>query len=153
MTERNRVAAQADAGRGRAGTIALWVVQIITAAGFGLAASAKLAGDPAVVETFDAIGFGDWFRYLIAVLEIAGAVALLVPLLAGLAGLAFVGLMVGAVLVHLVVLGEGVAAAFPLLVLAAILAVARRRRTAELVAWVRGRRDTADDGHMTERTT
>ncbi|MBA0126623.1 DoxX family protein [Haloechinothrix sp. YIM 98757] len=130
MTEGIRVAAQAGAGRGRASTIVLWAVQIITAAGFALAASAKFAGDPAVVETFDAIGFGDWFRYLIAVLELAGAVALLVSLLAGLAGLAFVGLMAGAVLVHLVVLGEGVAAALPLLALAAIVALARRGRTA-----------------------
>lgn len=119
--------------RGRVRNVVLWAVQVLTAAGFLLAAFAKITGAPPVVATFDAIGFGDWFRYLIAALEIAGAAALLIPLLSGLAGLAFVALLTGAVVVHLFVIGEGVASALPLLVLAAVVAWGRRRRTAQLV--------------------
>lgn len=116
---------------GRLHNTTLWVLQVLTATAFLLAASMKLAGAAQVVATFDAIGFGDWFRYLIGVLELAGAVALLIPRLTGLAALAFVGLTVGAVLTHLVV-GGGVVMVLPLLVLSAVVAWGRRESTAEL---------------------
>lgn len=128
------------AAQGRAGNIALWVLQVVTAAMFVMAAVPKLTGNPQAVASFDAIGFGDWFRYLIGVLEVAGAVALLIPLLSGLAGLAFVGLMIGAVVTQLLVFdGDMVAPPAMALVLAVIIAWGRRRRTAELVGLVRSR--------------
>lgn len=118
--------------RARVLTVTLWVFQLVTAAAFLLAAVAKLAGVAQVVATFDAIGLGDWFRYLIAVLEIAGAAALLIPRLAGPAALAFVGLMVGALVTHLAVIGSGTGTVVPLLLLSAVIAWGRRRSTREL---------------------
>ena len=42
------------------------------------------------------IGIGQWFRYLVGVLEIAGAVGVLIPRLSGLAALGLMCLMAGA---------------------------------------------------------
>lgn len=119
--------------QGRATNVALWVIQVVTAVAFLMAAALKITGAAQVVAVFDVIGFGDWFRYTIAGLEIAGAVALLIPVLSGLAGLAFVALMVGAVATHLFVIGEGFAQVVVYLVLAAVVAWGRRGRTAALV--------------------
>src|SRR5258706_14594787 len=64
--------------RSRAGTIALWIVQIATAAMFLLAGSSKLAGVPAMVGLFTAIGIGQWVRYLTGSIEVVSSV--LVPI-------------------------------------------------------------------------
>jgi hypothetical protein len=39
----------------------------------------KLSGDPRLVGLFDAIGFGQWFRYVTGSLEVLGALLLLIP--------------------------------------------------------------------------
>ena len=46
-------------------------------AGFG-----SLSGYPMMVETFDKIGIGQWFRYVTGAIEIASAILLLIPRLA-----------------------------------------------------------------------
>ena len=58
------------AGRGRALTIALWILQIILALQFVMAGLAKLFGDQAMVEMFATIGIGQWFRYAVGALEV-----------------------------------------------------------------------------------
>jgi len=114
--------------------ITLWVLQVLAAAAFVFGAVPKVTSDPLAVAGFDAIGFGDWFRYLIGTLEIAGAVALLIPRLCGLAGLAFVGLMIGAVVTQIVVFdGAFVVQPAVMLVIVAIIAWGRRGRTRELI--------------------
>jgi hypothetical protein len=87
--------------RGTATTVALWTAQIVLAAFFIFASAPKLLGDPTTVAAFDAIGFGDWFRYLTGACELAGAIGLLIPALSGLAALGLVGVMVGATLTNL----------------------------------------------------
>jgi uncharacterized membrane protein YphA (DoxX/SURF4 family) len=119
--------------RGRWLNIALWVLQVVAAAVFVMASVPKLTGDPRAVEGFEAIGFGTWFLYLIGILEVAGAVALLIPLLSGLAGLAFVGLMIGAIVIHILFYdGEMVASPAAVLVVVAVIAWGRRQQTARL---------------------
>jgi putative oxidoreductase len=78
---------------------------------------------------------------VIGVLEVTGSVALLVPRLCGLAALAFVALMVGAVATTLIGL-DAPRAVVPatVLVMAAVVARGRRDRTAALVALARGLR-------------
>lgn len=120
-------------GAGRAGNIALWTLQVLLALGFAFSGFAKLAGAAPMVELFDTIGWGDWFRYFTGVVEIAGAVGLLIPRLTGLAALGLVGLTVGAVITHLAIGGSPVGAVV-LGVLAGIVAWGRRGRTAELVS-------------------
>ena len=65
--------------RGRTGLIALWIVQLALAGMFLLAGGSKLLGVPAMVALFDAIGIGQWFRYVTGLIEVGSAMALLVP--------------------------------------------------------------------------
>ncbi|GAA2756087.1 hypothetical protein GCM10009872_14470 [Actinopolymorpha rutila] len=120
--------------------VTLWVVQALTAAFFLVSAAPKLVAHPSATVVFDKIGFGDWFMYLVGILELAGAIALLVPLLAGLAGLAFIGLMVGAFITQLTVM-DGKNAATPVIVAVVVGFVAwgRRGRTTELFGRLRRR--------------
>jgi putative oxidoreductase len=91
--------------RSRGGRISLWAAQIALAGMFLLAGSPKLLGDPAMVGLFDAIGIGQWFRYLTGLIEVGSAVALLVPSFAVFGALALVPTMVGAVATHLFIVG------------------------------------------------
>lgn len=119
-------------GGQRAWHVVLWVLQVVTALWFVMAALGKFSGSPEIVATFHAIGFGAWFRYLIGALEVAGAVAMFIPRLTGLAATAFVVLLVGAVAVQAFAAGSGVLMPIPLLILSAIIAWGRRDGTARL---------------------
>ena len=117
------------ATRRRARTIALWVLQVLVAfqlAGGGLL---KLSGDPAMVEMFAAIGVGQWFRVVVGALELAGALGLLIPRLAGLAALGMSGLLVGATAANLFILHAAPWLPIGLLLLCAPIAWGRRPRT------------------------
>jgi putative oxidoreductase len=93
------------ATRGRALNIALWALQALLALVFAMAGLAKVGGDLAMVEMFATIGIVQWLRYLVGALELAGAVGVLIPRLSGLAALGLVGLMAGATLTNVLVLG------------------------------------------------
>lgn len=84
--------------------LSLGIRALLTVA-FVAAGFAKLTGAEMMVGTFEAIGFGQWFRYVTGLIEVGGAILLWVPGLtvvgAGLLG----ATMVGAVFSHLVVLG------------------------------------------------
>jgi len=117
----------------RALHITLWVLQILLAAFFLLAAAIpKLLGDQAAVEGFDIIGLGQWFRYFVGVLELAGAVGLLLPRLAGLAALGLAGVMVGATITNIFVFHDGSATAITvaLFILLCLVAWGRSRTKA-----------------------
>jgi uncharacterized membrane protein YphA (DoxX/SURF4 family) len=107
-------------------TVVLWVVQVLLAAQFVMAALPKLTGNPALVDMFAEIGAGQWLRYLVGTLELAGAIGLLVPRLCRLAALGLVALMVGATITNLFVLGAS--PALPLAYLAVAGAVVWFRR-------------------------
>jgi uncharacterized membrane protein YphA (DoxX/SURF4 family) len=93
----------------RTGRIALWLVQIALAGMFLLAGGSKLAGVPAMVGLFGAIGIGQWFRYLTGLIEVGSALALLVPSFAVFGALALVATMVGAIAVHARAAGDSAA--------------------------------------------
>jgi putative oxidoreductase len=131
VTQHTTTASRTATSRGA--NIALWVLQGLTAAFFASAAAAKLAGTAQMVQLFDDIGVGQWFRYAVAILEIAGAIGLLIPRLTGLAALGLVGLMLGAVATHLFIVGGNPASALVGLVLVAVIAWFRRDRTAALL--------------------
>ncbi|MET9312309.1 DoxX family protein [Kribbella sp. NPDC003505] len=109
-------------------TVALWMLQGVLAALFATAALPKLSGDPALVDMFARIGVGQWLRYLVGTLELAGAIGVLVPRLCRPAALGLVALMVGASATNLFVLGES--PAIPLVYLAVAGAVVWFRRPA-----------------------
>ena len=114
--------------------LGLWVLQIAAAAMFFGAGFGKLSSDPQMVEMFDAIGIGQWFRYLTGSFEVLGAILLLIPRLSGLGGLWLVGVMLGAVATHLFILGGSPLMAIILLIVAGIIAWGRRQRTIGLLA-------------------
>ena len=116
----------ASPARGRGAVIGLWVVQIALAAMFLLAGGSKLAGAPQMVGLFSAIGVGQWFRYVTGLIEVASAVALLVPALAPFGALALAATMFGAVVTHLFIIGGSPAMPTVLLLGSAFVAWARR---------------------------
>jgi putative oxidoreductase len=83
--------------------IGSWVLQGLIAAVFLAAGGAKLAGVPFMVQLFNLIGIGQWFRIVTGIVEITGAVLLLTPGLASIGGLWLGGTMVGAVATHLLI--------------------------------------------------
>jgi putative oxidoreductase len=120
-------------GRGRAATIALWVLRLGLAAMFAGAGLAKLAGDAAMVEMFTDIGAGQGLRYVVGTCELAGAVGLLVPRLAGIAACGLVGLMIGATITNVFVLEVTPALTLTFLAAAAVVAWFRRDDVRALV--------------------
>jgi len=113
--------------RGRGTTIVLWVAQIALAAMFLAAGGSKLAGAPAMVDLFAAIGFGQWFRYVTGVVEIIAAVALLIPSAASLGAVLLVATMLGAVIANLS-LGQPPTVPLVLGIVAAAVAWTRRNQ-------------------------
>lgn len=118
---------------GRARNVALWVLQVGAAAMLGMAGFMKLSGAPEMVGMFDAIGAGQWLRYLTGGLEVGGALLLLVPALSGAGALLLACVMAGAVATHLFVVGGSAAPALALLVVLTSIAWARRDRTLRLI--------------------
>jgi len=99
-----------------------WGLRILLAVIFFAAGAAKIAAIPMMVQLFAQIGLGQWFRFVTAGVEIAGAVALLIPGLTGL-GAAWLGTtMFFAVVAHLFVLRSNPGGAIVLLVLSSSLA-------------------------------
>jgi uncharacterized membrane protein YphA (DoxX/SURF4 family) len=112
--------------------VALWILQAVLAFQFAGGGLLKLTGSPEMVELFAAVGVGQWLRYMVGTLEVAGAVGLLVPRLSGLAALGLAGLMVGATTTNLFVVGESPWLPIGLLLASALVAWGRRSRTKAL---------------------
>jgi putative oxidoreductase len=119
--------------RSRVAHIALWVLQVVTAAAFLMAGFAKLTGQPMMVETFEKVGVGQWFRYVAALIEIGSAILLLIPRLTPVGAALLVCTMTGAVSAHLLILGGSPVAA---LVLGCFAALILWGRFATVRAWV-----------------
>jgi hypothetical protein len=122
----------------RVANVGLWTLQVLLAAVYAFSAYGKLTADPMQVAGAEASGLGTTGMYIIGALELAGAIAMFVPSLTGLAALGFVALMIGAVIIT-AALGGGALVAFPATVgvLAAVVAWGRRDSTRRLVALVR----------------
>ena len=96
----------------------------------------KLTGATEMVQLFNAIGVGQWFRYVTGTIEVVSAVLLLVPSLAFFGAVALAVTMVGAVLTHRFIVGGNPALPVVLLVTTAAIAERhyRRRRAARASA-------------------
>jgi putative oxidoreductase len=78
----------------------LWVLQILLALAYLSFGYSKLVDAPAAAEIFDKVGWGDWFQYVVGVLEIAVAIPLLIPRYARRGAIALIALAVVAIGVH-----------------------------------------------------
>ncbi|RSN56435.1 DoxX family protein [Amycolatopsis sp. WAC 04182] len=88
------------------GSIVLWVVRVALAAEFLYSGYLLFAGGH-TEQTFAEIGLGQWLRYVTGVLEVGGAIGLLVPRLGGPSALLLAGVMVGASITELFILPNG----------------------------------------------
>ena len=91
-----------------------------------------------MVELFDQIGVGQWFRVVTGVVEVAGAVALLVPGLASIAALWLGTTMVFAVATHVFILHTSPVPAIVLGLLNALVVYLRRDELVALLQRIKG---------------
>ncbi len=118
---------------GKGLNIALWVVQGLLALAFVGAASGKLLGKPEMVGLFDAIGVGQWFRYVTGLVELAGAALILIPKTRVIGAGLLAGTMLGAIAIHLFVLHSAPTAPVVLLALVSFVLWGRRAELAKLL--------------------
>ncbi|MFF1923374.1 DoxX family protein [Streptomyces sp. NPDC058221] len=126
-------------GRGRSrGTVALNVARFALALFLAFSGTAKLIAHESAIESFDRMGWSHGAMYAVGGLETAGAIALLIPILSGVAAIAFCGLLAGASVVQLTLL-DPPNAVMPALLIVVMVLIARNRqdRTVALVALVR----------------
>lgn len=103
-----------------------WVICVLLALVFLMAGGMKLLSKPALVQEFEQIGLGQWFRYFTGALEVTGAVCLLIPKLSRWGALLLAAVMIGAIIAHLTVLHSPPSLPIALLFLAALAVWLRR---------------------------
>src|SRR5580658_3458189 len=123
----------ATATSGKASNIALWTLQVLVALAFVGAGSGKLLGSQDMIALFDAVGLGQWFRYVTGSLEVLGALLLIVPGKSAFGAVLLACVMAGAIVAHLAVLHTAPTAPLVLLALTALIAWGRRPQLAGLV--------------------
>ena len=120
------ITAPAPTTASRARNVGLWTLQVLLAAVYAFSAFGKLTAEAQNVAGFQAMGLGNTGMYIIGCLELAGAIAMFVPRLTGLAALCFVALMTGAVVMTLAIGGRCAAIPATVGVVAAVVAWGRR---------------------------
>lgn len=124
--------ATAEASRGVPKWV--WIAQLTVAVILGMTLPFKFSGAPETVKLFDTLGVGAAGRIGSGVMEAVAVVMMLVPGLAAVGGVLTLGIMGGAILSHVFVLGivwEGDASLFSMAVAAFV--------AGGIVAWVRRR--------------
>ena len=90
-------------------TIGFWLLKVLLAALFIFTGGAKLVGFPTMVDVFERVGLGQWFRYFTALLELGGAALLLWPSTTAFGALVLTIVSAGAFVAQLLVLHEDIA--------------------------------------------
>jgi uncharacterized membrane protein YphA (DoxX/SURF4 family) len=106
--------------------VGLWVLSSLIAAMFLFSGFTKLMGAEMHVLNFERWGYPAWFMYVVGLIEVSGAVFVLVPRLASYAALLLSVIMLGAIVTHVA------AAEYAMLVMPVMLLV-----FLEVVAWGR----------------
>jgi uncharacterized membrane protein YphA (DoxX/SURF4 family) len=106
--------------------IAGWILSVLIAFVFLMVGSMKLVGKPNMVQEFNQVGLGQWFRYFTGVLEVTGATGVLIPRFSRFAAFLLAVVMIGAITAHLTVLHSPPSLPAVLLVLTLIVAWLRR---------------------------
>jgi uncharacterized membrane protein YphA (DoxX/SURF4 family) len=114
--------------------ILAWILAVLLAVVFVFAGGAKLLGAPAMVQEFAQIGIGQWFRYFTGILEVTGAIGVVIPKYRFGAALQIAVVMVGATAANIWVLHLPPLAGLTTFLLAAALALAWLRRPRGTVA-------------------
>jgi putative oxidoreductase len=83
-----------------------WALCVLIAFVFLMAGLGKLIGRRGMVMEFERIGLGQWFRYFTGLLEVTGAIGVLIPRFSRKAALVLATVMAGAIFAHLTVLSS-----------------------------------------------
>jgi uncharacterized membrane protein YphA (DoxX/SURF4 family) len=102
--------------------VADWVLR--TGAGFlfVLLGAEKLSAESQWVKLFAELGLGQWFRYFTGALQVAGGILLVIPRTSVIGASALASTMLGAIVVHVFVLGDALASVYPAIYLGLIVA-------------------------------
>lgn len=128
-------------------SIALWAVTVPLVLLYLTAGVPKLLGSPDAMAGFEHFGYPQWFRVVVGVVEVVGALALLWPRVTAVAAAALAAVMAGAAWSHVRV-GESPDAALPAILCVLLVAIA-------WVRWpdmFRGRRDLGEPGEAPYRS-
>lgn len=110
--------------------VVAWSLQVGLGLLIAMGGAAKLGGDAAMVQLFDQLGVGQWFRLAVGALEVAGGIGLLAPRLRALAAAGLVVLLLCATAVNLTVLDASPVLSLVLATVAAVILWVRRRELA-----------------------
>lgn len=127
-------------GRRRLTQILLWIGQGVLFVQFAIGGTLKLVGHESMTTMFEDIGAGDGLRFVVGVLELLGAVSMLIRPATAAGALGLVLLMIGAGITNVAVLNTSPAMPIVLLVVAAAVAWGRRDQFHELAQMQSGRR-------------
>lgn len=106
-------------------------LRVLLTVAFVMAGGAKLIGAEMMVQTFEAVGVGQWFRYVTGLIEVGGAILLWIPAYRMIGAGLLAVTMVGAILAHLVILGPSAVPALVLgLMAVAVIYLERNKATA-----------------------
>jgi uncharacterized membrane protein YphA (DoxX/SURF4 family) len=103
------------------GAAALWVFKILVGLVFAAAAFAKISGVAMMVQEFQVIGLGQWFRYFTGAVEIGSVILLLIPATSRFGALGLLGVCVGALYVQAAILHGDLVHVFVLMAASAFL--------------------------------
>lgn len=117
----------------KAKVIGFWALKIAIGGIFLMAGASKISGAEQMVQMFEAIGVGQWFRYVTGLTEVAGAILILIPATAGLGALLTTCTMVGAIITHLFVIGGNPAMPIGLLAGSLFILYVRREQFAKIL--------------------
>lgn len=126
-------------GRRHTSEVLLWIGQGVLFLQFAVGGTLKLIGHESMTTMFDDIGAGDGLRILVGVLELLGAVSMLVRPVTAAGAIGLVMLLIGASITNVTVLHTSPAMPIVLLVLAAAVAWGRRSQFHELAQMRPGR--------------
>lgn len=80
-------------------------IRVFLSFAFAAAGLAKLAGVQTMVDEFDMIGLGQWFRYVTGIIEVGVAILIWVPRRTAHAAALMICVIIGALFAHAAVLG------------------------------------------------
>jgi len=105
-----------------------WILAVLLAVVFTMAGGIKLISQQSMVQEFAQIGFGQWLRYVTGILEVSGAIGVLIPKFRFWAALQIAAVMVGATITNLAILHMPGTAGLTCVLLLLSLALAWLRR-------------------------
>jgi len=126
--------------RRRLTNVLLWIGQGVLFVQFAMGGILKLIGHESMTTMFDDIGAGDGLRFAVGVLELLGAVGVLIRPFTVVAASGLVLLMIGAGVTNVAVLNTSPIMPIVLLVVAALVAWGRRDQLQQLAQMRAGRR-------------